>query len=231
MGQGQKKNVSNPRLFEIFRKHFNAALDEAGFPSLHYGRQVKVSLVFGVSPSAARKWVMGESLPDIDHLILIADTLNVSTDYLLGRVVKTKTRRASAKNSPTKSIETDGMRLEHDDLKLVSVDDDCMLTPAGSGFGRNDIVVVDTKLSRRLDELKNDAIYLIYYRGDQVIRRLHFSASGLRVICDNPTIAAFSIPNDGVEVYSPGESILPTKNDERCIIMGSVKWSLSAPRG
>ena len=37
-----------------------------------------------VKQSCVSKWERAETLPDIETLIIIAETLNVSTDYLLG---------------------------------------------------------------------------------------------------------------------------------------------------
>ncbi len=46
--------------------------------------QNKLAELCGVKQSCISKWERGETLPDIDLLITIAETLHVSTDYLLG---------------------------------------------------------------------------------------------------------------------------------------------------
>ena len=47
-----------------------------------------MALQIGVLPDTYRKYEKGIRQPDFDTLCSIADILNVSTDYLLGRVVK-----------------------------------------------------------------------------------------------------------------------------------------------
>ena len=46
--------------------------------------QGKLAELCKVQQSCISKWERGETLPDIETLITIAEVLNVSTDYLLG---------------------------------------------------------------------------------------------------------------------------------------------------
>ena len=46
--------------------------------------QAKFAELCNVKQSCVSKWERNETLPDVETLILIAEILNVSTDYLLG---------------------------------------------------------------------------------------------------------------------------------------------------
>ncbi|MBE5756729.1 MAG: helix-turn-helix transcriptional regulator [Clostridiales bacterium] len=46
--------------------------------------QGKLAEILGVKQSCVSKWERGETLPDIEMLISIAEAFSVSTDYLLG---------------------------------------------------------------------------------------------------------------------------------------------------
>ena len=43
-----------------------------------------LSAIFGfTTPQSINKWERGDGLPTVDHLVILADTLNVSIDNLL----------------------------------------------------------------------------------------------------------------------------------------------------
>lgn len=44
----------------------------------------------GVSRQAVSKWENGQSIPDIEKIILLSDYFNVSTDYIINGVRKTR---------------------------------------------------------------------------------------------------------------------------------------------
>ncbi len=50
--------------------------------------QKEAAISLGVSVQAVSYWETGSRLPSIEKLIQMADLYNVSTDYLLGRMVK-----------------------------------------------------------------------------------------------------------------------------------------------
>lgn len=61
------------------------------------GRQTRLSEIFGVTPKAARKWVNGLGLPELEIIIAIARWGNVNMEWLLtgrgpkrGNLVDTK---------------------------------------------------------------------------------------------------------------------------------------------
>ena len=48
--------------------------------------QNKLAIMCNVQQSCISKWERGETLPDIETLIIISETFSVSTDYLLGLI-------------------------------------------------------------------------------------------------------------------------------------------------
>lgn len=47
--------------------------------------QKEFAEVLGVSPRSYERWEQGKRLPEIGHILQIADKLQISTDWLLGR--------------------------------------------------------------------------------------------------------------------------------------------------
>lgn len=66
--------IDNTRAGFSFR--LNQALDEAGLPPKHHGRQVEAAKLFGVSQNAVRKWLEGEVIPELDRLPEIVKKIN-----------------------------------------------------------------------------------------------------------------------------------------------------------
>ena len=55
-----------------FSKRLNEMLDKANLPKKGKGRQASLASLFAVSQESARKWICGESLPDIKRIPGIA---------------------------------------------------------------------------------------------------------------------------------------------------------------
>ncbi len=66
-----------------FAKRLNRALDSRRVPEAGKGRQQYVARMFGVSQKGARKWLVGEAMPDTTRLCEIAETLRVSVQWLM----------------------------------------------------------------------------------------------------------------------------------------------------
>ncbi|MTI13805.1 LexA family protein [Sansalvadorimonas verongulae] len=66
-----------------FAKRLNKALDDINFPKKGKGRQIVLAELFGVTQHAARKWLVGDSMPSTKRLPDLAKKLNVSTEWLL----------------------------------------------------------------------------------------------------------------------------------------------------
>lgn len=241
----KKKMAAEPKknhIFDTFRENFNIALDTAGFPALHYGRQVEVASRFGISTSAARKWVMGECIPDWANLILIADTLGVSVDSLLGRgtsneltsmvsipigVVDQQSSVNSEwiKQKSNVQFEADwlesGMRLKHNNLQLMVVTGDSM-SPTLDG---NDIVFVDTESVKNLDEFEDNAIYLFKHKGRPLLRRVQVNFDetfGLN--CDNAKFPSSVVPKTSIHLITPGDG--NTAESSKLYLIGRVQWAI-----
>lgn len=237
MKKGISTKKERPRLFGVFRKNFNAALDEANYPSLHYGRQTEVARVFQISTSAARKWVMGECIPDWDNLIFIADTLNVSVDALLGRTAKLESKPATPgtiADMPTSIdeigltkllgglqfdanwLET-GMRLKHEGLQLMIASGDSMSPTLDDG----DIIFVDTRATL----IENNAIYLFKCNDGFLIRRVQFTLEdSLELVCDNKKKTNTIVPRSAIHAEQIEAGFGARESD--LFIVGKVQWAI-----
>lgn len=65
-----------------FAARLHQALDSRGAPPRHYGRGAEVARRCGISPTAAAKWLNGESYPDLERAIALAEWLGVSVEWL-----------------------------------------------------------------------------------------------------------------------------------------------------
>ena len=237
MKKGTRIKKERPRLFDVFSKNFNAALDKESYPSLHYGRQTEVARVFQISTSAARKWVMGECIPDWDNLLFIADTLNVSVDALLGRTVKLESTPATPgpiagghtpidETGLTKLLgglqfdanwlET-GMRLKHEGLQLMIASGNSMSPTLDDG----DIIFVDTRATL----IENNAIYLFKCNDGFLIRRVQLTPEGsVELVCDNKKIANTIVPRSAIHTEQIEAGFDARESD--LLIVGKVQWTI-----
>lgn len=65
----------------VFGNRLNDALQNRGM------KQKQLAACLGVDQTTVSRWVCGVTLPNVEHLKKIVDTLNVSVDYLFGREV------------------------------------------------------------------------------------------------------------------------------------------------
>jgi len=68
---------------EDFSRRLNEALDARGYPPKNRGRQTALADAMDVSQGAARKWLEGESFPDLDKIVDLALKLKINSDWLL----------------------------------------------------------------------------------------------------------------------------------------------------
>lgn len=66
----------------LFAKRLNHALDLNKIPPKGKGRQVIVAKMFGVSTKGASKWLEGQTFPDLQKIVVIANKLNVNIEWL-----------------------------------------------------------------------------------------------------------------------------------------------------
>jgi transcriptional regulator with XRE-family HTH domain len=64
-----------------FASRLIEACEDKGLPER--GRQTALAKQFGVSQQAARKWLDGESFPEVDKVIAMAEWLEVNVNWLL----------------------------------------------------------------------------------------------------------------------------------------------------
>ncbi len=76
------QNMTNSVINE-FSKRMNIVADMLKIPPLGKNRQSVLGKMFGVSQEAARKWISGESMPQLSKCIEIAQKANVSVEWLL----------------------------------------------------------------------------------------------------------------------------------------------------
>lgn len=182
----------------VFSEVFNLALDAKGVPGLHFGRNKWVSSRYGVSTSAARKWVTGECLPDIPNLVLIADDLGISVDQLIGRkplvggfcpvTIPMRNINSSVDASDPSNIFgavefgggvlEKGLRMKHNGLEMIVVTTDAM----AKTIDLNDIAFVD----RTTETLEDNHIYMFGLTDRILVRRVIRNIDGTYLLrCDN----------------------------------------------
>jgi hypothetical protein len=66
-----------------FSDRLNEALDAIGYPEKGKGRQVSLGKDMDTSQKGARKWLEGEAIPSMDHVIGLAMLTHVHTEWLL----------------------------------------------------------------------------------------------------------------------------------------------------
>lgn len=74
-------------------ERLNEIADDLKLPPKQHGRQTAVAKKWGVSQAAARKWLEGESIPEMHKVIAISRDAQVSIEWLL-------TGRGSKRISP-----------------------------------------------------------------------------------------------------------------------------------
>jgi transcriptional regulator with XRE-family HTH domain len=65
-----------------FSRRLNEALDATGFAEKGAGRQVALAAKYKVSQNAVRKWLEGESIPEVSRLMQLAVDFHVSFEWL-----------------------------------------------------------------------------------------------------------------------------------------------------
>lgn len=209
----KKTLIKKSPKYVVFATNLNATLDAAGYPPVHHGRQVVLGQNFGISTSAARKWLTGDCLPDYDNLILIADKLNVGLDSLFGRsprlsgaplvTIPIGTAMQGDMLQPGKVIDPfsalqmeaewieTGMRLKHNNLVLMTVSGDNMNPTLADG----DTVFVDTTPVKDIHSIEENAIYVIMTKGRQQIRRIQIGLDdNITLSSDNKHFPPVTVP-------------------------------------
>ncbi|CAG0966517.1 hypothetical protein MTYP_01022 [Methylophilaceae bacterium] len=75
--------VMNSNEKRDFAERMNKVADMLGIPPKGSNRQELLGRVFGVSQESARKWLSGESIPQVAKCIEIAKRAGVSFDWLM----------------------------------------------------------------------------------------------------------------------------------------------------
>ena len=71
--------VADPK--RDFARRLNALCDAHEMPQR--GRRIELSRVVGVSGEAARKWLAGDAIPAMDHIVVLSTHFRVNAQWLL----------------------------------------------------------------------------------------------------------------------------------------------------
>lgn len=160
---------------QAFALRLNERLSEIGMDEKLERRIAFVLEQFDISRTAARKWLLGESLPGIEMVITIASRLNISTDRLLGRDLTTavgvfqQTQKKCHKiDSWVRQRARNGL---DGSIELYESDSNTM----DPDIRRGDLVFYETEIS----ELEEGEIYLIKHGVTIALRRICIGIVGV----------------------------------------------------
>jgi len=232
--ENQEKQVhqnASQALAQTFADRFNRALDKGNFPSLHFGRQREVALRFNVTRSAARKWVTGICLPDVDHLITICNELGVTIDYLVGRDIQNDNEKlvipllvgepsALLGNSKCigqfsfgEDVIRSAMRLPPNGTGLYLITTDSMQPLINLG----DIAFLDMSVRH----LEDGSIYLFGFRDRILLRRITLGFDDqITLSCLNKIYPEQKLSLNEIQI---GDA---TKQDAKLRLIASIKWTI-----
>lgn len=231
----KSKSEKSPVL-GIFKKAFKAALDANNVPPIHYGRQKWIAEKYQVSTSAARKWLSGGCMPDLDNLLMIADDLGVTVDQLLGRKPAQLAKNTVAipirgdATDPTSifgNVEFEGgvlesaMRMSQKGVELFVVSTDAMASFIDVG----DIAFIDTGTKR----LEDNKVYMFTAIPSNrvLIRRVILNLDDtVRLICTNTNYPEVTLPMKEIQIGQEEKELPPT-----LLLKGEVTWVIHKVKG
>jgi len=119
-----------------FSERMNLIADKLGIPPKGQNRQLLFGKMFKVSQEAARKWLEGESIPQISKCIEIAKKADVSFEWLMTGRGEMILAYQPAQNTPEQHI----LRLMQEmdaatKYKLIKIGD-TLVEPDGNGDGK-----------------------------------------------------------------------------------------------
>lgn len=225
-----KINKKTDELLKIFAQNLNRVLDAADFPPAGSGRQIAVADTFHVSPTAARKWLLGLGMPELDHMMAICTRFNVTIDELLGRAPRPLGKSVSIpilngeKEVSVVQFEADwlnkNMHINQAGVHMLVCNGDSMAPTINNG----EIMFVDTPVSR----LDDNSVYLLRYQNRILVRRIRVGFSDMaELICDNGGYQSANFPLGSISYNTSNEIHLDTEQPEDgLIILGKVLWSI-----
>lgn len=217
----------------IFTKVLNARLDHIGCPPLHFGRQKWLADRFGVSDSAARKWLNGDNFPEPETLVAIADDLGLSLDELFGRapgipvLSATTPQELSASGGAFGTIAIDPGTLQHtmqmqlEGLGTLVVPTDSM----APNINRGDIAFVDTNATL----IEDNKVYLLGARDRLWIRRCFVAIDGtVELLSDNDSFPPVTISLSDISTRSDSKAAKAAKPVN---LIGEIPWVIKRVGG
>ena len=220
----------------VFMTIFNAELDKHKAPELHYGRHTWVASRYEVSPSAARKWLTGNGLPEWNNMLLIADDLGLSLDILLGRkpfskktiAIPIRTEAATSDSENGLNLNClqfeDGvleatMRMKQNGVELYVVSTDSMAPSVNEG----DVVFVDTETK----QIEPNRLYMFTADGNRIlIRRAMVNLDkSVRLTCTNQNYPEITVQLSDISIgrKANGSHLLN--------LIGEISWMIKKLSG
>ena len=119
-----------------FAERMNLIANKLGIPPKGQNRQLLFGKMFGVSQEAARKWLEGESIPQVTKCIEIAKKADVSFEWLMTGRGEMILAYQPAQNTPEQHI----LRLMQEmdaatKYKLIKIGD-TLVEPESDGNGK-----------------------------------------------------------------------------------------------
>lgn len=227
---------TDPKLKSIFSQRFNQALDEHDVPKLNLGRHTTVAERYGISEPCARKWVAGLGIPSWRSLIMIADDLGCSIDFLLGREanikrIKTKAIPVTAKEqSPQQKslgliafdegVLRTAMRVSQNGIDLMVVTSDSMSPTLVPG----DIVFIDTLTMK----IEDGGIYAFTTVDDEqvLIRRVSLGILDKKIVLESQNLFFKQISLEKHEIQ-----IGNSEGEFKLKLLGQISWIIKKVSG
>lgn len=143
----------------MFVKRLDLVMTSKSIPSDITERSKELSLLCGVSPQAARKWLTEKAMPGYEHMMKIASRYSVTTSYLIGEIAL-KTIAESDKNSILKPSSR---------KNVITID-------IGEDMFFGELKAGDTLICNPSNDVSvNGAIYLLQSANKRFFRRLSYT--------------------------------------------------------
>ncbi|MDM3533610.1 helix-turn-helix domain-containing protein [Serratia marcescens] len=202
-----------------FSRRLARACDRAGM-ELH-GRQVEIARALRLTPKAVSKWFNAEAIPRRGKMAELADYIGTSVMYLIGESDEDGVIEAPRKSSnlyrvdvldiqasagpgvvvssevsetvnhivydSQEALEVFGHR-PPSSIKVITVTGDSMAGTIELG----DYIFVDVSK----DYFVNDGIYVFFYKGKLLVKRLQLTGDSLLVRSDNPKYSDWKITEE-----------------------------------
>jgi transcriptional regulator with XRE-family HTH domain len=113
-----RANVTVVTVRESFAERLRQALNEGGY---RQSSQRDLSLLFGVTPQAVRKWMMGDSMPSSTRAPQVAKVLGVRKAWLFDAEPPMRATVAALEQSPRyHPQDSEEFSISHEEVRLLT---------------------------------------------------------------------------------------------------------------